>query len=755
MRIKATDAAKAEKAARLAEEAERRKAATMAGYFVKAFQVSDPLHGGRHTKIIDFLDAAVELLETERDLSPEIKATVLSTFGNTYVGIDASEQGVELVERSLKLIREELGPNHPTLALTNNLALVYTATGRLDDAVLLHEQALDDMRQQLGPNHSRVVVAEFNLARSLQRAGKLPQAIPHFEEVLKHKERPGTDRLAMLAAMHELATAYFQVGRYDDALPLFKEALAARRAKLGSGHPETLTTMHNLAILFTAVDGGLGQAAPLFEEALAGRTEKLGRDDPLTISTAESLAYVYRETGRFDEAIPLFQRALAHRESKFGTGHPDTLQNVHNLARAYEGAKRFEDAIALRERHLATTRKTLGPDDPDTLLSMNLLAVLYWQSGKLAQSIPMFEEQLKSLQTRGAEGPETLITMANLAANYRDAGRLPEAIVLFEETLHSLLKHPGCAPNLMASVPRDIAFAYDLAGEFGKSEPFYREFLANARKERGNDDLDTAATMAQLATNLLFQRKFADAEPLLRECLAVREAKIADDWSTFNSRSLLGGSLLGQKEYADAEPLLVAGYEGMRERVDRIPPQGKVRVHEALERVVQLYDERGKPDEAAQWRAKEPLSPATLMAMRMRYRAAAELFQQAFASYPALVSEPAMHNRFNGACVAALAAAGQGADAADVTVEERVRWRKQALDWLRADLDALKQRLTSDSGSRMLMVQSLSHWQQDPDLDSVRDDDGLAALASDEQTAWRELWSDVAELAGSASASAP
>ena len=36
----------------------------------------------------------------------------------------------------------------------------------------------------------------------------------------------------------------------------------------------------------------------------------------------------------------------------------------------------------------------------------------------------------------------------------------------------------------------------------------------------------------------------AEAEPLLRECLAIRERTQADAWTTFNTKSLLGGALL-------------------------------------------------------------------------------------------------------------------------------------------------------------------------------------------------------------------
>jgi hypothetical protein len=70
----------------------------------------------------------------------------------------------------------------------------------------------------------------------------------------------------------------------------------------------------------------------------------------------------------------------------------------------------------------------------------------------------------------------------------------------------------------------------------------------------------------------------------------------------FNAKSMLGAALFGQKKYAEAEPLLLAGYAGMKERENTIPPIGKDRLPEAAERLVQLYDAMGKKDEAAKWR---------------------------------------------------------------------------------------------------------------------------------------------------------
>ena len=44
------------------------------------------------------------------------------------------------------------------------------------------------------------------------------------------------------------------------------------------------------------------------------------------------------------------------------------------------------------------------------------------------------------------------------------------------------------------------------------------------------------------------------------------------------------------------------------------------------------------------------------------------------------------------------------------------------------------------------MRQALKHWQGDPDLAGVRDEDAVAKLPADEREACQKLWADVAAL---------
>jgi len=50
--------------------------------------------------------------------------------------------------------------------------------------------------------------------------------------------------------------------------------------------------------------------------------------------------------------------------------------------------------------------------------------------------------------------------------------------------------------------------------------------------------------------------------------------------------------------------LLLSGYEGMKQREVNIPLEGKARLSEAVQRLVQLYQAADRPDQAAEWKKK-------------------------------------------------------------------------------------------------------------------------------------------------------
>jgi tetratricopeptide (TPR) repeat protein len=115
-------------------------------------------------------------------------------------------------------------------------------------------------------------------------------------------------------------------------------------------------------------------------------------------------------------------------------------------------------------------------------------------------------------------------------------------------------------------------------------------------------------------------------------------------------------------------------------------------------------------------------------------------FASAFAGDPKLAADD--WNRYYGARYSVLAAG-----VPETTASEGTRLRKQALDWLRADVAQLTKQLESGrSADRRSTRQLLRLWQQDNDLAGIRDAAALAKLPAEERTACERLWADVAAL---------
>jgi tetratricopeptide (TPR) repeat protein len=95
--------------------------------------------------------------------------------------------------------------------------------------------------------------------------------------------------------------------------------------------------------------------------------------------------------------------------------------------------------------------------------------------------------------------------------------------------------------------------------------------------------------------------------------------------------------------------------------------------------------------------------------------------------------------RYRAACAAVLKATGPDSKNGNPGDPERAALRRQAQGWLRANLDLMKR-----ANEGKVVMSSLSTWQQDRALASVRDPAALTRLPAEEREQWQQLWADVA-----------
>jgi serine/threonine-protein kinase len=150
----------------------------------------------------------------------------------------------------------------------------------------------------------------------------------------------------------------------------------------------------------------------------------------------------------------------------------------------------------------------------------------------------------------------------------------------------------------------------------------------------------------------------------------------------------------------------------------------------------------------------QPSGPSERLALaelcqqcKKQYVAAAKLYAEAFAAAPHEATDLTKARRYHAACAAALAAAGQGKDAAALDAPARAKLRLQALTWLKADLELWRHQADGGQPTAVLaVIKNLSQWQSDPALASVRDEKALSLLPEAERKQWQSFWGEVDKL---------
>jgi hypothetical protein len=209
--------------------------------------------------------------------------------------------------------------------------------------------------------------------------------------------------------------------------------------------------------------------------------------------------------------------------------------------------------------------------------------------------------------------------MRELGQSFSLAGKPNQALPLLELAAAGV-ERLEFVHRQAAMIVQGLCACHESLKQFDRAEAWRRKWLAAVTATDGPGTLPFAAAQGGLGANLFRQQKYAEAESVLRESLAYMQKEQPDIWITHRTRALLGAALLGQKSYTAAEPLLIQGYLGMTRlaAAGRGPPppapSAAVCRVEALEGLVRLYGEWGRPDDAARWQkeleeAKGPPRP--------------------------------------------------------------------------------------------------------------------------------------------------
>jgi tetratricopeptide (TPR) repeat protein len=456
-------------------------------------------------------------------------------------------------------------------------------------------------------------------------------------------------------------------------------------------HPANFWVNHELGwcLAKKVVPRRLGEAFRYYSVAVALRPQSPG--------ARVNLAWVLCEKGLHDRAILESQEAIRLKNDYTG---------AHvNLGHALCASGRVDEAVAeLREAI------RLNPDDAD---AHSILGGALGARDRLEEAVAECREAIRIKPN----SPEAHI---NLGQALWRQGRVDEAAAEQREAIR-------LNPN-SAMARGNLAVALSRMGQPDEAVALFKESIRLKP--------DFAPVHTNFGIVLREMGRLGEAAAEQREAIRIQE-------NYPEAHCELGVVLQAQGFLLDGLAELKRGHElGPGQPSNRRRSAELVRRAELLvnfdARLPSLLRGDSQPADAGECLALGEFCLET----KKLYAPSARWYSQAFAAEPKLAERPHTH-RYNAVCAAALAGCGQGADADKVDDAERTRLRRQALDWLTADLADLT-KIADKLDARPYVRKVMQHWQADTDLAGVRDATALAKLPAAERADWQKIWADVA-----------
>jgi tetratricopeptide (TPR) repeat protein/serine/threonine protein kinase len=657
------------------------------------------------------------------------------TLAHNNLGVALYGKG--RTEEAIACFRKAVAIDPKLAQAHRNLGGVLGDRGKVDEAIACFRKAI-----ALDPGDA---TAHSNLGAALSHKGKVDEAIACWRKAIALDSRDPW-------VHNNLGTALRRKGKVDEAIACWRKAIALdlKDARVYTGLGAVLCDVKrdydgaiacfrqaiDLEPTFAPAHFNLGialQNKDQVEEAIACFHKAIDLD-PKHAPAQCNLGMALLRKGQLDGAIDCFRQAIAFNP-KYTAAHYNLGITLLATGKVDEAITRFRKVIALEPRN-ARAHENLGKLlkargqvdqaiacfrkatqlDPKLTQAHYDLGLLLAGKGEVDQAIASYRKAI-ALDLKDARVYTSLgAVLCDVKRDYNGA------IACFRQAIALDPKHVSAHYNLGIALHRkgqvdETIASFQKAIELDPKHVSAHYSLGNALKDRGSMD----EAMACWRRTIELDPKYAEAH------------------------CNLGHALASQGRFAESLAAHRRGHElGSKRRGWPYPSARWVRQAEtnaAMEaKLPALLKGEFRPRDG-----KECLALAGVCQAWKFHHAAARLYADAFAADAKLAGDLKAGHRCNAACNAALAAAGQGEDAARLDDRERARLRKQTLDWLRADLALRTRQMKSELPGEAAQARAvLGHWQKDPDLAGLRDKEALDKLPAQEQKAFAQLWADVA-----------
>lgn len=337
--------------------------------------------------------------------------------------------------------------------------------------------------------------------------------------LLGMKPRPVEEQLRLWDAYGRVTLALHQK---TDAEKAFLEAYSVREKMLSDGHPDKLTSIHNLGLVMLS-SGNLDGALEGFREVSRIRATVLGKDHPETLASRRMVAATLERKGDHKAALAERQAVLLLVQGRRAAAGALIAEALTNVANSQFAIGDLDAALETARRAYEASLKADPPVGRVIAEAGSALSKYLSLAGSYGDAMATAQEALAQSGVPAHTPPAVALELVRASA-YDALGRSSEAEALYRQLLDRYTASVLLTGGGRATILNNLAALLAKTGRLDEATGLQREALALRTKVLGPDDPLTLASLSSLAAFLNQGGNAARALEIHQQLLARRRA---------------------------------------------------------------------------------------------------------------------------------------------------------------------------------------------------------------------------------------
>jgi len=462
---------------------EAARATAVQNLLVGLFEKADPAQArGLDLSAREILDMGARVADEELAAQPHVKVEVLRVLGEVYSKLGEDTQAEIVLKNANRVLMQSIKAPHTAIAR------FYATWG--------------EWNQNMG---------YYAVADSLYRAANTMFRTLHAEEQPEFAD-----------LTHKRAYLAHDQGKMAEAEQLYQEALALRKQLYPPQHPKVALSLNDYGGYLMNV-GRYVEAKRMMEEALRIRRVVYGEEPhPELAESLYNIGYLHFEMDEPEKAIPYYQRTLAIEEKLYVPDHVEIATTLNNLGGALLLCDRYDEALHALSRALIIQQAELPPEHSNIAVTRRNLGLTYLGQNKLAEA----EQQLRlAVASKNNAGTYYLGIDLTLLARIQVQRQQFQEVENHLRTAEKLIRKNLPPDHYRLSEVQTVwAEGANAQGRYAEAEQWAKQAIFAMQKKPKENRNYLADARAALGMALIGQRKFTQAEVVLKQVLAHYQA---------------------------------------------------------------------------------------------------------------------------------------------------------------------------------------------------------------------------------------